>query len=115
MTLALIISAAPSETMHQHAVRYAQATKNSQHAISMIYFVDQAASIALPENQQAAAVWQEIADQHAIALNVCSTAFADLPHRDNPSQQFEVIGHATWIAATQKVVRIESFPSQYHG
>ncbi|HBZ48998.1 MAG TPA: hypothetical protein DEO43_01615 [Halieaceae bacterium] len=115
MTLALIISAAPGETVHQHAVRYAQAAKVSQHTVAMIYFVDQAASIALPEHQHVAALWQEVADQHAIALSVCSTAFADLPHRDNPSQQFEVIGHATWIAATQKVARIASFPSQYHG
>lgn len=48
MTLALIISAAPGETVHQHAVRYAQAAKVSQHTIAMIYFVYQAASIALP-------------------------------------------------------------------
>lgn len=115
MTLALIISAAPSETMHQHAVRYAQATKNSQHTIEMIYFVDLAASIALPEHEHVATLWRKVADQHAIVLSLCSTAFGNLVQSESPPPHFELIGHATWVAATQTIGRIASFPSQYHG
>ena len=115
MTLALIISAAPGETVHQHAVRYAQAAKVSQHTIAMIYFVDQAASIALPEHQHVAALWQEVADQHAIVLSLCSTAFGNLVQSESPPPHFELIGHANWVAATQTIGRIASFPSQHHG
>jgi sulfur relay (sulfurtransferase) complex TusBCD TusD component (DsrE family) len=115
MTLALIISAAPSETVHQHAVRYAQAAKASQQAIAMIYFVDQAASIALPEHQHVATLWREVADQHTIVLSLCSTAFENLVQSESPPPHFELIGHATWVAVTQAAGRIASFPSQYHG